>query len=99
MVDETERRVLQRAADRLSGQLPEGAYGPEFVNVADQQRDPDSLLELHPHAGDQRYRDCPELGWGTFEILEQPYAAVLAHRCTWDDGSIVAAAQLRGRTR
>jgi hypothetical protein len=23
-------------------------------------------------------------------VLEQPYAAVLAHQCTWDDGSIVA---------
>ena len=26
----------------------------------------------------------------TWEVLEQPYAAVLAHRTTWDDGSIVA---------
>ena len=23
-------------------------------------------------------------------MLEQPYPAVLAHRCTWDDGSLVA---------
>ena len=64
------------------------AYGPEFVNVVDQQHDPDSLLNFI-RALAQRYRDCPELGWGTLEILDQPYAAVLAHRCTWDDGSIV----------
>ena len=76
------------ARNRLSGQLPEGAYGPEFVNVVDQQHDPDSLLNFIRKLA-QCYRDCPELGWGTLEILEQPYAAVLAHRCTWDDGSIV----------
>ena len=33
--------------------------------------------------------NCPELGWGECTILEQPYAAVLAHRTTWDDGSLV----------
>ncbi|HSU35887.1 MAG TPA: alpha-amylase family protein [Propionibacteriaceae bacterium] len=73
---------------RLSGQLPEGPYGPAFVNVVDQQHDPDSLLNFIRTLA-QCYRDCPELGWGTLEIIDQPYAAVLAHRCTWDDGSIV----------
>jgi trehalose synthase len=76
-------------ADRLPGQLPAGAYGPKFVNVADQQRDPDSLLNFIRMLA-TTYRNCPELGWGEFEILEQPYAAVLAHRTTWDDGSLVA---------
>jgi glycosidase len=73
---------------RLSGQLPDGPYGPEFVNVVDQQHDPDSLLNFIRKVA-HNYRDCPELGWGTLEIMEQPYAAVLAHRCTWDDASIV----------
>ncbi len=77
------------AKNRLPGQVPEGAYAPEFVNVADQQRDPDSLLNfIRRLAG--TYRECPELGWGTCTILEQPYAGVLAHRTTWDDGSLVA---------
>jgi glycosidase len=77
------------APSRLPGKLPEGGYAPEFVNVTDQQRDPDSLLNFIRRLA-ITYRDCPELGWGTFEVLEQPYLAVLAHRCTWDDGSIVA---------
>ena len=51
-------------ATGCSGQLPEGAYGPEFVNVTDQQRDPDSLLNFIRTLA-RRYRDCPELGWGT----------------------------------
>ena len=76
------------ARNRLSGQLPQGAYGPEFVNVTDQQRDPDSLLNFIRRLA-STYRDCPELGWGSIEVLEQPYPAVLAQRCTWDDGSIV----------
>ena len=38
----------------------------------------------------QRYRQCPELGWGDFEVLDQPHKAVLAHRCTWDDASLIA---------
>src|ERR687893_1023760 len=86
---ETNGGFSNAPADRLSGQLPEGAYGPEFVNVNDQQRDPDSLLNFVRRLA-ATYRDCPELGWGKFEVLEQPYAAVLAHRCTWDDGSVVA---------
>jgi hypothetical protein len=38
----------------------------------------------------RRYRQCPELGWSRFELLDQPHPAVLAHRCTWDDASLVA---------
>jgi trehalose synthase len=76
-------------AKQLPGQLPEGAYGPKFINVTDQQRDPDSLLNFIRSLA-TTYRNCPELGWGTFKVLEQPHAAVLAHRTTWDDGSVVA---------
>jgi trehalose synthase len=76
-------------AKQLPGQLPEGAYGPRFVNVADQLRDPDSLLNLIRVLA-TTYRNCPELGWGECSILEQPNQGVLAHRSTWDDGSVVA---------
>jgi hypothetical protein len=38
----------------------------------------------------RRYRDSPELGWASFRLLEQPHVSVLAHVCTWDDGSLVA---------
>ncbi|MEE6271862.1 alpha-amylase family protein [Georgenia wangjunii] len=65
-----------------------GAYGPEHVNVADARRDPDSLLH-HITTLAQRYRECPELGWGAVEILDQPHRAVLAHRCTWGEASMV----------
>jgi hypothetical protein len=59
------------------------------VNVADQRNDPDSLLNFI-RLLTTRYRACPELGWGRFEIVEQPHRQVLAHRLSWDDASLVA---------
>ena len=76
------------APSRLAGPVVDGAYGPTFVNVVDQLNDPESLLSFIQRLT-RCYRDCPELGWGTFEVLEQPHPAVLAHRSTWDDGSMV----------
>jgi glycosidase len=77
------------APSRLAGSVVEGGFAPEHVNVDAQRRDPDSLLHFMMLLI-QRYRECPELGWGRFAVLEQPYAAVLAHSCTWDDGCLVA---------
>lgn len=74
---------------KLVSRVVEGAFGPEFVNVADQKRDPDSLWSFVARLI-QRYRECPELGWGDFEVLDQPERQVLAHRCTWETASIVA---------
>ncbi|WP_454778622.1 alpha-amylase family protein [Georgenia muralis] len=65
-----------------------GSYGPEHVNVADARRDPESLL-THVSAMARRYRECPELGWGTYEVLDQPHTSVLAHRTSWDTASMV----------
>jgi len=76
-------------ADKFPAQIPSGAYGPEHVNAAAQLSDPDSLLNFITRLA-RTYRHCPELGWGSFEVLDQPHRAVLAHRCTWDDGSLLA---------
>jgi glycosidase len=75
--------------DRLTRQVVAGAYGPEFVNVVDQRRDPESLLSFVKLLV-RRYRESPELGWGRFTLLEQPHREVLAHRCTWEDATVVA---------
>ena len=80
----------QAAASRLSGPVTEGAFAPEHVNVSDQRRDPGSLLNFVQKLA-RRYRESPELGWTTrVEILDQPHAAVLAHRSTWQDASMIA---------
>ena len=75
------RRLVQRV-------VPDG-YGPQHVNVSDQKRDPDSLWTFIRDLI-QTYRECPELGWGEFAVLDQPHRQVLAHRCSWQGSSVVA---------
>ncbi|MEU4191931.1 alpha-amylase family protein [Kribbella sp. NPDC026611] len=76
------------AAD-LVAPLPGGEYGPEHVNVAAQRRDPDSLFNWMKLLI-LRYRESPELSWGTCTILETGAPAVFAHRSDYEGGSIVA---------
>ena len=68
---------------KLASKVTDGAFGPAHVNVADQRKDPDSLLSF-VSALSRRYRQSPELGMGAFEVLDHDVPAVLAHRCTWD---------------
>jgi trehalose synthase len=74
---------------KLPGPVVTGGFAPEFVNVEDQRHDPDSLLAFLKLLI-RRYRESPELGWGSFTVLDQPHAPVLAHVCSWDDGALVA---------
>ncbi|HSU74502.1 MAG TPA: alpha-amylase family protein [Terrabacter sp.] len=67
---------------RLTRPMPDGLWGPEHVNVAEQRHDPDSLWWFIRHLA-RRYRQLPQSGWGTVEVLDHPVGAVLAHvsRC------------------
>lgn len=67
----------------------QGPFGPDQVNVQAQRNDRDSLLNFMTLLI-QRYRECPELGWGRFEVLEQAHDDVLAHACSSDDAHLVA---------
>ncbi|WP_299166885.1 alpha-amylase family protein [uncultured Arthrobacter sp.] len=73
--------------DKLVAPLVEGEFGPTNVNVVDGRRDPSSLLSFMGTLI-RRYRECPELGWGTFSLIDTPNPAVLAHRCDWEDHSL-----------
>jgi maltose alpha-D-glucosyltransferase/alpha-amylase len=70
--------------------LVEGDYGPEQVNVRDQQRDGGSLLSWIRSLA-ENYRACPELAWGAYTVLDPgPDArAVLAHRCDADGEAVI----------
>jgi glycosidase len=85
-------------ARRLAAPVVTGGCAPEFVNVADQRRDPDSLLSFMKLLI-RRYRESPELGWGEFQVLDQPHPSVLAHLCRWDDGALVAVHNLGAEPR
>ncbi|HYF27956.1 MAG TPA: alpha-amylase family protein [Baekduia sp.] len=83
-------------SSRLCRPLTAGDRGPEHVNVAAQRRDPDSLLSWFERLL-RRRRECPELGFGTLELLDCGERAVLAHRCDWEGSTIVAVHELAGR--
>ena len=80
----------------LAAAVVKGEYGPENVNVADSKRDPDSLLNFMTLLT-RRYRECPELAWGTFALLDQPHAQVLAHSSTLEGSTIIAVHNLGAR--
>ncbi len=73
--------------DKLVSPLVEGEFGPGKVNVVDARRDPSSLLGFMGTLI-RRYRECPELGWGSFSLIDTPNPAVFAHRCDWEDHSL-----------
>jgi trehalose synthase len=68
--------------------FPSGDYGPDSVNVQQQRHDPDSLLNWMK-TRIQRYRECPELAWGTATVLEHEVASVFAQRSDWEGGTVV----------
>ena len=76
------------APSRLSGQAAGRTVRPGVRQRRRPAARPRLAAELHPHARPVLPR-LPRARLGHVEILDQPYAAVLAHRCTWDDGSIV----------
>ncbi|WP_028785472.1 alpha-amylase family protein [Terracoccus sp. 273MFTsu3.1] len=74
---------------RLTRPMPDGVWGPEHVNVADQRRDPGSLWWFVRSLA-RRYRQLPESGWATVEVLDHPVASVLAHVSRCEDWAMLA---------
>jgi maltose alpha-D-glucosyltransferase/alpha-amylase len=66
-----------------------GDLGYDRVNVATQERDPESLLNWVEKMTRLRMRS-PEFGNGTCEFLSTSNNAVLAHRCHNHDGAVIA---------
>jgi len=74
---------------RLTRPMPDGLWGPKHVNVADQRRDPASLWWFVRGLA-RRYRELPESGWATAEVLDHPVSSVLAHVSRCGDWSMLA---------
>ena len=58
------------------------------VNVADQRRDPDSLLNWTERVIRAR-KECPEISWGDWQILRSGTEQVLAMRYDWEGQTAV----------
>jgi maltose alpha-D-glucosyltransferase/alpha-amylase len=77
----TGRRPIRKVID-------DPIYGYRSVNVADQRRDPNSLLNWTERIIRTR-KECAEIGWGDWKILGQMPANVLAIRYDWNDRSTI----------
>jgi len=69
--------------------ITEGEYSYKHVNVIAQRCDPKSLLNWMERAIRMR-KECPEFGWGKWQIIETGNPSVLAHRCEWQKGVVIA---------
>jgi maltose alpha-D-glucosyltransferase / alpha-amylase len=72
-----------------------GPFGYRRVNVRAQLRDPDSLLH-RVRALIRTRKQCPELGFGEWRLLETDQPAALAHRADWAGGSVAVLHNLAG---
>ncbi|HXU81114.1 MAG TPA: alpha-amylase family protein, partial [Polyangia bacterium] len=67
----------------------DGPFGYQRVNVAEQRRQPDSLLNCTERLIRMR-KECPELGWGECQLLPTGTKQVLATLSTWRKNSVLA---------
>jgi maltose alpha-D-glucosyltransferase/alpha-amylase len=66
----------------------EGPYGYQHVNVAQQRRDPNSLLNWMERMIRMR-KEVPEIGWGDFSFIDTGVPNVLAVRYEWRDNAVL----------
>jgi maltose alpha-D-glucosyltransferase / alpha-amylase len=67
----------------------EGPFGYHRVNVAEQRRDPSSLLNCTERLIRMR-KECPEFGWGDYQLVRTGSPHVLAVLATWRRNAVVA---------
>lgn len=68
--------------------IDKGGFGYKQVNFIDQNRRSDSLLSWMRQMISIR-KECPEIGFGEWEILETGVSTAFAHRCLWDGGCVL----------
>jgi maltose alpha-D-glucosyltransferase/alpha-amylase len=75
----------RRAVGKVIG---EGPFGFAHVNVAEQRRDPSSLLNWMERVIRMR-KEILEVSWGDFEVLPLDDNAILMMRYTWRGNSVL----------
>ena len=68
--------------------IEDGPYGFHKVNAADQRRDPESLLNWTERIIRMR-KEVPEIGWGTFTLIDTGHHSVIAIRYDWRNNSVL----------
>jgi maltose alpha-D-glucosyltransferase/alpha-amylase len=68
--------------------ITDGSYGYKYINVADQRRDPTTLLNWMERMIRMR-KEVPEIGWGDFAFLAVGTDKVLGMCYEWRSSSVV----------
>jgi maltose alpha-D-glucosyltransferase/alpha-amylase len=84
-----------KAARPILPVISGGPYGFEHVNVAEQRRDANSLLNWTERAIRMR-KEVPEIGWGDFAILRTGARSVLGLRYDWRNNAVIFLHNLSG---
>jgi maltose alpha-D-glucosyltransferase / alpha-amylase len=77
-----------KSADPTLPVISQGPYGFQHVNVAQQRRDPNAMLNWTERLIRMR-KEVPEIGWGTFTVVPLDTAAVLALRYDWRNNTVL----------
>ena len=85
---EDEQAGFSLHAKTVNPVISKGPYSCTEVNVAAQQRDPNSLFNWTARMIRLR-KECPEIGWGEWTILKTGSPSVLAMRYDWLGSSLV----------
>ena len=89
---------FSRARRTVRPVIDDAVYGYEKVNVADQRRDPHSLLNWTERMIRMR-KECPEISWGDFVVLRTDVQEVLAIRYDWRETAMVTLHNFSSRRR
>lgn len=73
-----------------------GLFGFEHINVAEQRRDPNSMLNWTERLIRMR-KEAPEIGWGACTTLNTGDNGVLALRYDWRDNSVLVVHNLNSK--
>jgi maltose alpha-D-glucosyltransferase/alpha-amylase len=78
--------------------IDDATYGYQRVNVADQRRDTNSLLNWTERTIRMR-QECPEIGWGDYSILKTDVPGVLAIRYDYRGTALVTLSNFSDATK
>jgi maltose alpha-D-glucosyltransferase/alpha-amylase len=80
---------FSRAQRTILPVISDGPWSYERINVADQRRDPQSLLNWFERIIRMR-KECPEIGWGHAVVDPRAPRSVLSLRYEWRNNALVA---------
>jgi maltose alpha-D-glucosyltransferase/alpha-amylase len=80
---------FSRARTTILPVIGDGPWSYQRINVADQRRDPQSLLNWFERIIRMR-KECPEIGWGRAVVDPTTPPSVLSVRYEWRNNALVA---------